>query len=172
MQLGTKKRNFGGFNRGVATFKEFKHKNPKDEINDTVWDREEHQRLIRELDRREKALELRKEELDKKEHMFNMQWKLLEHEISVFAEEKEAFKKEKRNQKYREEMEKEKSIFKSGTKNNAGIFFLGVNDELSLKKRYRDLLKMFHPDNMCGDLDAMQEINKEYARLKKKYEEL
>lgn len=172
MQIGTKKRNYGSISRGMVDFKDIKRRKPKEEPGDIYKDREELSRIMRELDRREKVLELRKEELDKKEHMFNMQWKLLEHELSVFAEEKEAFKKEKRNQKYQEDLEKEKRLFKSGTKNNAGIFFLGVNDELSLKKRYRDLLKMFHPDNMCGDVNAMQEINKEYARLKKKYEEI
>lgn len=47
-------------------------------------------------------------------------------------------------------------------------FFKGVNNILGLKKRYRDLLKIFHPDNLCGDNDTVLEINKQYEALKKK----
>ncbi len=47
-------------------------------------------------------------------------------------------------------------------------FFKGVNNVLGLKKRYRDLLKIFHPDNLCGDSDTVLEINRQYEILKKK----
>ena len=50
---------------------------------------------------------------------------------------------------------------------NAGILFNGVDSELALKKRYRDLLKIFHPDNMNGSTEAIQSINMEYDSLKK-----
>ena len=50
---------------------------------------------------------------------------------------------------------------------NTGILFNGVDSELALKKRYRDLLKIFHPDNMNGSTEAIQSINKEYDSLKK-----
>lgn len=48
----------------------------------------------------------------------------------------------------------------------AGTLFAGVTNPLALKKRYRDLLKIFHPDNLCGDTDMVAIINKEYERLK------
>ena len=48
----------------------------------------------------------------------------------------------------------------------AGSLFAGVNNALALKKRYRDLLKIFHPDNLCGDSDMVMIINKEYERIK------
>ena len=48
-------------------------------------------------------------------------------------------------------------------------FFKGANNILGLKKRYRDLLKIFHPDNLCGDNDTVLEINKQYEALKKKW---
>ncbi len=47
-------------------------------------------------------------------------------------------------------------------------FFKGVNNILGLKKRYRDLLKIFHPDNLCGDSDTVLEINRQYEAMKKK----
>lgn len=47
-------------------------------------------------------------------------------------------------------------------------FFKGVNNILGLKKRYRDLLKIFHPDNLCGDNDTVLEINRQYDIMRKR----
>lgn len=49
-------------------------------------------------------------------------------------------------------------------------FFRGVKNPLALKKRYKDLIKIFHPDNVAGDKEIIQMINKEYDRLKREYE--
>ena len=49
---------------------------------------------------------------------------------------------------------------------DTGLLFLGVDNLLALKKRYRDLLKIFHPDNLAGDNEAVQIINEEYAMLR------
>lgn len=46
-----------------------------------------------------------------------------------------------------------------------GIFFKGITTEKELKKRYKDLIKVFHPDNMSGDNDTLQNINREYETL-------
>lgn len=46
------------------------------------------------------------------------------------------------------------------------IYFKGVNSPLALKKRHKDLIKIFHPDNLCGDTSTIQMINKEYEILK------
>ncbi len=51
-----------------------------------------------------------------------------------------------------------------------GVFFHGVKNLLTLKKRYKDLTKIFHPDNVAGDTEAIQRINREYERLKREYE--
>lgn len=56
----------------------------------------------------------------------------------------------------------------SGYKGSTPDFFKGVNNILGLKKRYRDLLKIFHPDNLCGDNDTVLEINKQYDAMQKK----
>lgn len=44
--------------------------------------------------------------------------------------------------------------------------FAGINNSLALRKRYRDLIKIFHPDNLFGDEELVQMINKEYLRRK------
>ena len=53
---------------------------------------------------------------------------------------------------------------------DASMFFRGVRTPLALKKRYKELIKIFHPDNVAGDKDIIQRINKEYENLKTQYE--
>ncbi len=52
----------------------------------------------------------------------------------------------------------------------AEMLFQGVNSHLALKKRYKDLIKMFHPDNIAGDHEMILMINKIYEELKQDYE--
>lgn len=47
------------------------------------------------------------------------------------------------------------------------MLFRGVNNSLALRKRYRDLVKIFHPDNLFGDGELVQMINREYIRRRK-----
>ncbi len=49
----------------------------------------------------------------------------------------------------------------------SSVLFRGVTNPLALRKRYKDLLKIFHPDNLCGDAELVQMINREYEKRKK-----
>lgn len=49
---------------------------------------------------------------------------------------------------------------------DVSVFFRGAGDPISLKKRYRDLSKIYHPDNRSGDREVFRRITKEYERLK------
>ncbi|MBO4377023.1 MAG: hypothetical protein J5811_07005 [Lachnospiraceae bacterium] len=51
-----------------------------------------------------------------------------------------------------------------GTETNVEILFSGVNNSLGLKKRYKDLMKIYHPDNLCGSEKVVQLINREYDK--------
>ena len=44
-------------------------------------------------------------------------------------------------------------------------YFNGVKTVAELRKKYRELLKKFHPDNENGSVEITQEINSEYDRL-------
>lgn len=48
----------------------------------------------------------------------------------------------------------------------ASLFFRGIHSESKLKKRYRELLKIFHPDNNSGDEETVMLIKKEYEEIK------
>lgn len=53
---------------------------------------------------------------------------------------------------------------------DVSVFFKGVRSPLALKKRYKDLIKIFHPDNVAGDKEIIQRINREYESLKNDYD--
>ncbi len=79
----------------------------------------------------------------------------------------------------RKAFEREREAFRRSKEDAAGrtgyrllaeeieVFFAGVKNQLALKKRYKDLLKIYHPDNLAGDKEMMQRISKEYEHLKK-----
>lgn len=147
------------------------------EIERTKKDLEEEKREFEEeqrtFERRQKELcskqEFEERRLAQKEKMLEMKQQILEAELRKFAGEKEEFEKEKhcyKQQRYRER-EKEKESYSSEYAQNAGLFFKGVGNELALKKRYKDLIKIYHPDNMAGDTYTLQEINREYEKMKK-----
>ncbi len=45
------------------------------------------------------------------------------------------------------------------------VLFRGADNILLLKKRYKDLMKMFHPDCPGGDTEMVKALNKTYDRL-------
>ncbi|MCD7836826.1 MAG: hypothetical protein LUG83_09325 [Lachnospiraceae bacterium] len=47
------------------------------------------------------------------------------------------------------------------------LLFRSANNPLGLRKRYKDLIKIFHPDNLFGDDELSQIINKEFQRRRK-----
>lgn len=54
---------------------------------------------------------------------------------------------------------------------NASAWFAGIRNDDDLKKRYRDLMKIYHPDNQAGDTKVVQQIQMEYDMLlKNKYQ--
>ena len=81
----------------------------------------------------------------------------------------------KRLEKDKLQFEAEKNAHSSMSRQNrntdlAEMLFQGVNSQLALKKRYKDLIKMFHPDNIAGDHEMVLVINRIYEELKRDYE--
>ncbi|MDE5782346.1 MAG: hypothetical protein K2I03_12855 [Lachnospiraceae bacterium] len=106
--------------------------------------------------------------LEKKKRIFETQWKLLEGELLKLAAEKERLQKEK-------EFFREVHNFEKRTERESSVlpipkmFFAGVKSEESLKKRYKELMKIYHPDNPAGDSDIVLMINREYNKMKELY---
>ncbi len=104
------------------------------------------------------------------EHLLEMKRQILEGELYRLAEEKKQFEQKKSFSDQVDAYQKEDIRTKPASVHGA-MFFAGVNSPGSLKKRYKDLLKIYHPDNKCGDTDAIQEINREYQRLLEQMQE-
>lgn len=79
----------------------------------------------------------------------------------------------RRLEKERARMEAQREVMEQpayGMGRDVSAFFRGVKNPLALKKRYKDLIKIFHPDNVAGDKEIIQMINIEYENLKRDYD--
>lgn len=116
-----------------------------------------------------------KERMKQEKNFFDTKFKILENGFKQLAADREQFLYEKKmfetmkkvNQ-YHEEIQEDDYSYGEGEYVPV-FFFKGVNSPLGLKKRYKDLIKIFHPDNLFGDHDTILKINKEYEMMKKKY---
>lgn len=85
--------------------------------------------------------------------------------ITAVYEEQKEHNSQKENNSYQEN----KDMKERQDENNS--LFAGCNDIESIRKRYRELMKIFHPDNSNGDNEMCQEIQSSYEQLCKKYKE-
>ena len=113
------------------------------ELENSKREMERHQREL-EFQKRKFEMEknLEQERMKREQHLFDMKWKI--------------FEQENRSQ--------------SSNVVKGEMFFMGVGNEKSLRKRYKDLIKIYHPDNLNGDTGTIQEINREYQVLMQKLE--
>lgn len=137
-------------------------------------DRRELDRQKRLFERERREFTLKKEQAEKQmeqqKHLFEMKWKILEKELMSLASEKEELERKKA---YYEKLEAEANgkpeIYEISSVVTGEGFFCGVGSASSLKKRYKDLIKIYHPDNVAGDNGMIQRINREYDALKKQF---
>ena len=112
--------------------------------------------------------DLEEKRISEQERLFQIKWKILEEELRKLANEKENAEKTKRHNNYhRSSRHQEKT--RSSYSTEAELFFTGVENKTQLKKRYKELIKIFHPDNSAGDTETLQMINRAYEELKKQF---
>lgn len=149
-------------------------------FNENIRLREERERLSQERRQFEQEMFHTKQKLSKqealqsmkerqnamKERLVERKLEILEQEYLRLDHERKAFEQEKATyEKIRKFARPVQNITYIGTE----FLFCGVDSEVALKKRYRELLKIFHPDNLGGDTNIIQNINQEYDSLRKKY---
>ncbi len=150
-----------------------------------VLDSKEFERDLAEAEgeEKEKALKELKEWLYKENIRIQMERKKLKQEEAFFEKKMDILKsgfaqldlERKKVERDKLILEAEKNAHISYTRQEknfdvAEMLFQGVNSSLALKKRYKDLIKMFHPDNIAGDHEMVLVINKIYEELKQDYE--
>lgn len=75
----------------------------------------------------------------------------------------------------RKAFQKEKAEYERTVKHTKSVvfdnsaLFAGVTSYLGLRKRYKELLRIFHPDNLDGDNNMSLAIKEEYDRLKDRF---
>ena len=123
------------------------------------------------------------EEMAEVNHRLVIERKRLKQDESFFDKKMEILKSgfsqleadRKKLEKERMLLEAEKNAYSASIKTDRNmelteLLFQGVNSQLALKKRYKDLIKIFHPDNIAGDHDMVLTINRIYEELKRDYE--
>lgn len=124
-----------------------------------------------EMKNRLEQMEEKKKKLREEEAFFDKKFKILEMGFASLDADKKAFQAQKRAFEYRQKYNAQYDDIsaESDFAQLAGqtYFFRGVTHHLALKKRYKDLIKIFHPDNLDGDKSALQQINKEYEEMKR-----
>lgn len=111
-----------------------------------------------------------RKKLDEEQSFFDKKFKVLEMGFKQLDADRRSFEAKKRAYEYKKyEQEQAEEFQPLGDELSADdtFFFRGVTHPLALKKRYKDLIKIYHPDNLCGDKTMLQKINMEYDRLKK-----
>lgn len=103
-----------------------------------------------------------RQRLRQDEQFFNKKMEILKNGFSQLDMDRKAFEREKAAA--RDVQRRQEEAFAPV---EASAFFAGVSNQLALKKRYKDLLKIYHPDNLAGNKESMQQISREYERLKK-----
>ncbi|MCR5654906.1 MAG: hypothetical protein K6G07_04635 [Lachnospiraceae bacterium] len=124
------------------------------------------QALSEELENQKRILKLERDKLSGEQKVFEQKQKILEMNFRQLAAEREDFKKYVKKHMKAEREEKEQLPF--DLSDEESVFFCGINSYATLKKRYKALLKVYHPDNRTGDTESVARINHEFERLKKK----
>lgn len=111
-------------------------------------------------------VEMENRRLEQQKELFDSKFRILEEELIRVAEERIEVEKKKAFFDMVNEFHA-KSAYPIGEARivSGEMFFRGVANQQSLKKRYKDLLKIYHPDNIDGDNSTVLEINKEYEHL-------
>ncbi len=134
------------------------------------------------LDEREHLLAQQEKEFYEKHRQERLRLetdqKRLSHDVALFEQKLNILKEgyaglEEDRKKINAEwdrLRREKKYIDEDRSSAGEMFFKGVTSLLSLKKRYKDLLKIYHPDNMGGDHEMVTMITAEYNNLIKQYD--
>lgn len=95
---------------------------------------------------------------------FDKKLAILQDGFRKLEEDRQRLETEKRRLEQSGRNQRERAEFPGRGEDIANVLFRSAGNPLALRKRYRDLLKIFHPDNFCGDAELMQCINREFQR--------
>jgi hypothetical protein len=143
-------------------------------------------KMKRELEKKKTILDLREQTLEKRfgdnEELIAKKKKIIEDAYDQLNVDKKALECERLNFEHEKNRYRRQKMAGGSSRTSSyqqsdnsaydnTSFFRGVNNELELRKRYKELLKIFHPDNKCGDTKTLIKIQTEYENLRSRYNE-
>ena len=120
-----------------------------------------------EVDTVKRQIKLERKRLKEESLFFDKKMMILRAGFEQLEADRRSFEREKQSYEQLKRRENMRDSTMLSSSNIAARLFENVNDPLALRKRYRDLVKIYHPDNVNGDSELITMINKEFFRRKR-----
>lgn len=158
---------------GVAVMERFKRESEMDALSEEELKKFKHW-LFKEnvrINAERKEIKKIKERLKRENTFFDQKMEILQDGFRKLEIDRQNFEKERRRFLMEKEYYEDNSLLQEA-EGEALVhqLFCGVKNQLTLKKRYKDLIKIYHPDNVAGNHEMVLLINKEYEQLKSEFE--
>lgn len=127
---------------------------------------EERIKIQKEMDELNHRIVLERKRLKEENLFFDKKMAILKDGFRKLEEDRRSLEREKRFLAEEKRTSYAKNDYGAVDEDIVTILFRNANNPLALRKRYRDLVKIFHPDNLFGDAELMQSINKEFVKKK------
>ncbi len=120
-----------------------------------------------ELDALNRRVLLERKRLKEENLFFNKKMEILQNGFRQLDEDRKALEQERKKLAAQKENTVGQVPLLSSISDIAEVLFRSADNPLALRKRYRDLVKIFHPDNLFGDEELAQQINREFIRRRR-----
>ena len=127
---------------------------------------QEKNRLRKELDELNNRIVLERKRMKEENLFFEKKMAILKDGFRRLEDDRLTLEREKRIWAQEKKTSRQKNEYGAVDDDIVSILFRNTNNLLALRKRYRDLVKIFHPDNLFGDSELMQSINREFVKKK------
>ncbi len=128
----------------------------RDFLNERENTREENRRY-------EEHLNVRRTQIGREEELIDKKHEVIKRGFEELDRDRQALNAREARIREREAQLEERAAGISCDVND--VLFRGADNILLLKKRYKDLMKMFHPDCLGGDTEMVKSLNRTYDRL-------
>jgi len=132
----------------------------RDFLNERENAREENRRY-------EEHLEVRQTQIRREEELIDQKHEVIKRGFAELDRDRQALNAREASIKERESRleAREASGYTPDSAEVNDVLFRGADNILLLKKRYKDLMKMFHPDCLGGDTEMVKSLNRTYDKL-------
>ncbi len=141
----------------------------RDEQHELEMDRQdfltERENAREELRRYEEHLALKQRQLKREEDLIEQKHDVIKRGFEELDRDRQALNAREASMRAREAQLEERIAYTPDSSEVNDVLFRGADNILLLKKRYKDLMKMFHPDCLGGDTEMVKSLNKTYDRL-------